>query len=334
MNSLERFMGTLAWSRTDRRCCLPLVLGYAAKLAGIKVKEYVSDGEAMALAQRFAIGNYGYDAVFVYAGNAVEVESMGAPLDFPEDDYPYVNYEGQEEIVDGLLHRPLPDPTRDGRMPQLLKAARILRQEVGQKVPVVGSVAGPLTIAGQLLGLEQMLFLLADNPERFRQLINYTAPVSMNFGLALLDAGARVIMLMDPVSSQNIIPPGVFQEVELPLIRRIFAAYKEAGALACWLVITGQTRDLLASYPLTNADMVTVDYPVPLEEAFSFLPHVTVTGNLDPFHFIDRSPEEIRTEARGLLQSANSRPGYILGTGCELPLNSKAKNLQALVSTV
>lgn len=334
MSSLERFVETLRWRQTDRRCCLPLVLGYAAKAAGVKVKDYVSDAGALVYSQLFAQRCFGYDAVFIYGGNAVEAESMGALLVYPEDDYPYVDPEYRPESLDSLLKRPLSDPARHGRMPQLLRAAGILRQEVGERVPVVGVVVGPFTIAAQMLGLEQMLFLLADDPEKIQELLSYIAVLSRDFALALLAAGSQVIILMDPVSSQSIITPGIFRDLALPLIKRIFAGCKNVGALACWLVITGKTGDLLATYPWAGADLATVDYEVSLENAFHLLPQLVVTGNLKPFSFVERHPGEIKAEARRLLDLAHLRPGYILGTGCELPLNSKQENLEAMMDVL
>ncbi|GFN22847.1 uroporphyrinogen decarboxylase family protein [Thermanaeromonas sp. C210] len=329
---LERFKDALRWQPTGRRCCLPMVFGYAATLAGLKIRDYVTEAEAQVYSQLQAQRCFGYDGVFVYGGNAVEVESLGVPLEFPADDYPYVQPGYQPPSPDILLKKPLPDPAKHGRMPQLLKAARILRREVGDKLPVIAVVVGPVSIVAQILGLEKTLFLLADNPRKLQEVLSYLAPLSRNFALALLDAGAQVIMLMDPVASQSIIPPSIFREVELPLIHSIFRDCKTAGALACWLAITGQSRDLLPSYPQAGADLATVDYEVPLKEAFNLLPHTVVVGNIKPFSFVQLDPGEIKEEARTLLRLAASQRGYILGTGCELPLNSRPENLEALMA--
>lgn len=331
---MERLVAALTRRSTDRPCCLPLVFAYAARQAGIKVRDYVGDGEALARAQLSTWRQVGYDALFVYADSMVEAESLGVELRYPADDYPYIIQKYEGKLDADFWGQTLPDPARQGRMPQLLKAVRIIRQEVGKSVPVVGCVTGPISIAAQLLGLEQMLFLLVDNPEGLRRLFNHIAELVRSFGLALLAAGASVIMVIDPAASQNIIPATVFRDYELPLLKSIFIACKKAGALACWLMITGESRGLLASYPLSGADLVTVDYIVPLDDALALLPHLIVTGNIKPLNFVACTPAEIEEEAKDLLAISQAHARYIPGTGCELPLNSKPENLAAFVKTL
>lgn len=327
----ERFIGAVRLRDNGCVCRLPLIFGYAAKLAGVAISDYVSDGEALAFAQLSAQRRFGYDAVFVYADSMVEAESLGAHLSMQRDDYPFVAQPYATTMLAALFARPVPEPAKSGRMPQLLQAARIMGREAGQRVPVVGCVSGPLSIACQLLGLENMLFLLADEPCLFEELLKYTCCLSRNLGLALLASGATVLMLLDPAASQNIITPGIFVELELPLLQSAFQVYKGAGAQACWLVITGQTLDLLPYYPQTKADLVTVDYEVPLEKALHLLPGLAVAGNIKPFNFVAGNREQMRESVRKLFELARLRPGYIPGSGCELPLNSQPEYLEILV---
>ncbi len=334
MNSLERFTETLRWQPTDRCCCLPLVFGYAANIAEIEIKDAISDTEALVSSQLLAQRLFGYDAVYVYGGNAVEIESLGIPLVFPDGDYPYPDPRYDLKNPDELLAKPLPDPVSHGRIPKLLSAAGKLRQEVDGSVPVVGVIAGPFTIAAQVLGLEKLLLLLVDDPDKIQKLLHNVSILSQNFALALLTAGAQVIMIMDPVSSQSIITPGIFRNFSFPLLRGIFKGCRRAGALACWLAITGRTDGFFKLYPDTGADLVTLDYEVSMEKAFSLLPRLVIQGNIRPFDFVERGPGEIRRECLDLLQLAQARPGYILGTGCELPLNSKQENLEAMMDVL
>lgn len=331
MSSLERFTATLRWQSTDRRCCLPLVFGYASSLAGITLKEAISNTEALVSSQILAQGLFGYDAVYVYGGNAVEIESMGMPLVFPDGDYPYTDPAYKLKSLDELLAKPLPNPAKHGRMPALLRAAGMLQQEVGGKVPVVGVLAGPFTVASQVLGLEKMLLLLVDHPAKALEILAHVAKLSENLALALIKAGAQVIMIMDPASSQSILTPRVFRQFSLPFLQTILRNCRNVGALACWLAITGKADDFLTIYPDSGADMVTLDYEVSLEKAFHLLPRTVIQGNLRPFDFVERSPGEIKQDCLGLLQLARGRQGYILGTGCEVPLNSKKENLEAMM---
>lgn len=332
MTALERFYQTLRLQPTDRRSCMPLVFGYAANLAGVDFHAAISQSEALVQSQLVAQRNFGYDGVYVFGGNALEVESMGVPLVFPPGDYPYVDPSYVSTPLEQWLERKLPDPSQDGRLPALVQAAKVLQREVGRSLPVVGVVTGPFSIAVQLMGLEKMLYGLVDQPQLMQQFLDQVTKVSETFALALIRAGAPVIMLMDPASSQNIITPGVFRKFSLPLIQRIFGDCQRAGAKACWLTITGEIKGFLPDYPSTGAQLATVDYEVSLAKALELLPEQAIHGSLRPFDFVERGPEEIRQQCRDLLQLTQGRPGFILGSGCELPPNTKEENLAAMLS--
>ncbi|MCL1852769.1 MAG: uroporphyrinogen decarboxylase [Peptococcaceae bacterium] len=334
MTSLTRFTETLQGSPTDRRCCMPLVFGYAANAAGISLKDALTKAEALASSQLLAQKLFGYDAVYVYGGSVLEVESLGAPLVFPKTDYPYLDPDYRPGNLNERLDQPLPDPTRHSRMPILLQAAKVLRQEIGRQVPVVGVVTGPVTVAAQVLGLETMLLLFVEQPERIQSYLEKITILSRNLALALLEAGAHGIMIMDPVSSQSIIPLRLFRQFSLPWLRKIFQSCREAGALTCCLTITGKVGDFLPLFPDTGADMVTLDYEVAMDRAFQQLPETVVQGNVRPFDFVERGPDDIRNECLKLLRLAENRRGYILSAGCELPLNSKKVNVEAMMSVV
>lgn len=334
MTPLTRFVETLEWRPTDRRCCMPLVFGYAASVAGMSVRDVLTQPEALVSSQLQARKLFDYDAVYVYGGSVLEVESLGAPLVFPETDYPYPDPDYRCGSLDELFDQPLPDPTRHGRMPFLLKSAKMLRQEIGREAPVVGVVTGPVTIAAQVLGLETMLIRFVEQPESIQRYLEKIATLSRNLALALLEAGAHVIMIFDPVSSQSIIPPRLFQKFSMPLIQKIFKGCREAGALACCLTITGKIDDFLPLFPESGADMITLDYEVAMLRAFRELPNMVVQGNIRPFAFVESCPGEIKSECLELLRLASARRGYILAAGCELPLNSRRANVEAMMSVL
>ena len=151
MNSLERISATLKFQDADRVPVIAQVFGHAATLAGISVDEYVRDGETLAHCQLNALKHYGYDAVFSVMDVNVETESLGSVLQYRKNQYPVIEQYAlsPEDDWNELI---LPDPQQAGRMPEMLKAIGILRQEVGNEVLVVGCIMGPFTLTTQLLG--------------------------------------------------------------------------------------------------------------------------------------------------------------------------------------
>jgi uroporphyrinogen decarboxylase len=333
MNSIERIMATVAFDKPDRVAVLPQIFGHAAVSAGVPLTEYLCNGELLAHCQIQALQHYGHDAVFALMDTSVETEAVGSTLLFPAERYPHVDSYILSDAsgIDGLR---LPNPLTDGRMPELLKAAAILRREVGNDVMVIGCVLGPLTIALQLFGAEKTLYLAIDQPEQFARLLDFATQVSIDFGTAQIEAGVHLPLVFDPFASPDVIPPMFFREIELPHLRKVFNAFKGAGALTNWLHIAGPATPILPYYPDAGVDIANFDYCVNPLEAQKALPHTCLDGNLKPLSLVDATPDAIAEEASRLVQQFDQRGGFILSTGCEIPLEAKAESIAALVSAV
>jgi uroporphyrinogen decarboxylase len=252
-------------------------------------------------------------------------------LTYPRDQYPYVKSYAlsDAENLEGLS---VPDPQQAGRMPELLKAARLLRREVGDDVLVVGCVLGPMTVAIQLLGMETALYLAIDHPERFARLLDFATEVAIRYGTAQIEAGAHLPVVFNPSASPAVIPPQFFREFELPRLQKLFSALKKVGAAANWLHIAGPVEPILPLYPQCGVDIANFDYCVTPLEAQQALPHTCLDGNIKPLSFVEATPEEIAEESSRLLNAFKSRGGFILSSGCEIPPEAKPENVAAMVS--
>jgi len=333
VNSLQRLESALAGHAFGDTLCMPLVFGGAAFLTHVKLKEYLQNGEILAQCQLNSQQKFNYDAVFVYGDNCIEAEALGSRICFPENAYPYIE---KYRLEDPKQLSELPDfnPLTDGRMPELLQAVKILKAELGDNLPIVGVVLGPMSIASQLMGLERLLYLLLDSPCEFADMLNFTAGISLKSGLALLAQGAHISAVIDPSASQSILPSEMFVRYLLPQIRDIFFQFKSAGALASWLMITGNSQGLLPYYRQCGVNIASIDYEVPLEEALKWGEDFLVAGNIKPYRFVNKTPQEIIREGKELINLAAGSKRFILSSGCEIPLDTKPDNLAALINAV
>ena len=217
-------------------------------------------------------------------------------------------------------------------MPELLKAAAILRSEVGDEVLVVGCVLGPLTVAMQLMGAEPALYLAIDQPERFERLLDFSTDLAIRFGTAQLEAGVHLPVVFDPSASPAVVPPSFFREFELPRLERVFTAFKQAGAAANWLHIAGPAAPILPYYPRAGVDIANFDYCVQASEARDAVPRTCLDGNIKSLSFVESTPEAISEESFALLDRFASRGGFILSSGCEIPPEAQPENVAAMVS--
>jgi uroporphyrinogen decarboxylase len=331
MNSLERVKAAIAFQTPDRTPVIAQVFGHAAVLAGVPLEEYVRDGKLLARSQIKSLRHYGYDAVFALMDVSVETEALGSKLLYRSNCYPTVQSHIFENGVDLDACR-IPDPQTAGRMPELLKAAGILRREVGDDILVVGCVLGPMTLAVQLMGAETALYLAIDDPEHFERLLDFAADVAIRFGKAQLEAGAHLPIVFDPSSSPDFIPAAFYRELVLPRVKRVFSALKQAGCEINWLHTAGPVETSLSYYPSAGVNLANIDYCVSLSNAVETLPNTCLNGNIKPLSFVDGNSEEIAATAGGILNAMADRGGFILSSGCEIPPESKPENIVAMVS--
>ncbi|MDO9491444.1 uroporphyrinogen decarboxylase family protein [Acetobacterium sp.] len=331
MNSIERINATLNFEKPDRVPVFPQIFGLAGVMAGVPVDAYVRDGHLLAECQIKAIKKYGYDAVFSVMDTSVEAEAVGGILEYKKDMYPTMKtYAIQDK--DMIDHLVLPDPNVAGRMPEMLKAVKRLRREVGDEHLVVGCVMGPLTIASQLMGMETALYLAIDEPGVFIKLLDFCTEIAIKFGLAQIQAGAHLPMIFDPAASPAVVPPQFFREIELPQLQKLCRIFDEAGSLANWLHIAGPTASILPFYPEIGVDIANFDYYVSPQQAVALLPDLCLDGNIKSISFIEDGPEEIAVKSAELLDLFENRGGFILSSGCEISPLSCPENIAAMVN--
>ena len=332
MNSLERLAATITFGDADRVPVVAQVFAHAATVAGVDVDDYVRDGETIARCQIAALKRYGYDAVFSVMDVNVETEAVGSVLDYRSNQYPIVKRHAFSD--NRMTLETVPDPNSAGRMPEMLKALRILRRELGDEVPVVGCVLGPFTLATQLLGLENALYLAIDDPGKLESVMDFATDVVIEFGKAQIDSGAHLPVVFDPSASPAVVPSRFFREFELPRLGRLFEELSSAGALAKWLHIAGPAVSILPYYADAGATIANFDYCVTPQAAMTGLPGICVNGNIKSLSFVESKPSEIALQAANLLDTFQDRNGFILSSGCEIPPESSPENIAAMVNAV
>ena len=333
MTGMERIKAALQFDAVSETPVIPQVFGFTAKMCGVPLDNYVRNGDTLARCQLKTQERFGYDAVFGFMDVNVETEAVGSSLSYRADHYPTVASYAITKSSD-LNNLSFPDPSRAGRMPEILQALNIMRREVNDDVLVIGLVLGPLTLTTQLLGMERALYLAIDAPDDFMKVLTFAAEVITRFGKAQLRAGAHLMMIFDPVSSPAVVPPHFFREFELPFITSAFAEFKQEGSFANWLHIAGPVAPILPYYGSAGVEIANLDYQVEPAAARRQLSRICVNGNLKSSAFIFSSPEEIHDASLRLLEDFQDRGGFILSSGCEIPPESRPENVEALVTAV
>jgi uroporphyrinogen decarboxylase len=94
------------------------------------------------------------------------------------------------------------------------------------------------------------------------------------------------------------------------------------------------TATLLPAMRETGADVIGLDWRVPLDQGWSALGHaVAVQGNLDPILLF--APEDLlRQRVRQILEQAAGRPGHIFNLGHGIVPGTPVENVQRVVQYV
>ncbi len=333
MTSYERLLTAIKGDIPDRTPVVPEVFGVTAKISGYSIYEYVTDGKKMAESQLNARKAIGHDILFAFADLSVEAEAIGCPLVYQQDAYPTVKEHILKDAND-IKEIKLPEPSKDGRMPVLLDACRILRETVKDECIIAASVMGPISIAAQIMGLENFLFQMVDDPDGINQVLDFAERVVIDYGKALIRAGAHCHVVFDPVASPLVIPPQFFIQYEVPRLRRMYEAFNAEGSQIFWISIAGNTKKILPYFKESGINIATVDYVVSLSEAFELGGGIALNGNIKPYCFVNCTPSEIKEEAKRCLLDAKGRVNYTIGSGCEVPIDSDIENIRAVVEVV
>ncbi len=330
MNSIERILKVINFETPDRIPVIAQTFGHAAIISKVSLHNYIRDGELLARCQINAFQRYKYDAAFALMDVCVETEAIGSVLEYKKDHYPLIKkYVLSNNIDSDLLS--IPDPYQAKRMPELLKAAEILRAQLGDKTLIVGCVLGPMTLTCQLLGAERALNLAIDEPEDFSRIMDFSKAVIIKFGLAQIEAGVHLPIVFEPCGSPAMVPHQFFREFILSHLKEIFSTFKKTGAVVNWLHIAGPTGSILSYYLEIGVDIANFDYYVNPVEAQKLLPKTCIDGNIKSLSFMEATPAEITMESKKLLDLFADRGGYILSSGCEIPPESNPKNIEAMV---
>jgi MtaA/CmuA family methyltransferase len=298
----------------------------AAHHVGSPLSRYYLDHRVLVEANLAVLEDFDLDIVQAISDPYREASDLGLDVEWPEDSLPLrraIRLRAPEDAESLKLVAP-----EDGRrMTDRLEAVRLLRERVGDDVPVMGWVEGAFALASVLRGDTNVLLDLHDRPEWLGALLDRLVEVGVAFARAQVAAGAHVVGLGDSMGS--LVSPRQYRAFVLPYEQRVFAAVKEAGAIPR-LHICGDTRHIVADMAASGASIVDLDWMVDLGRAAeAFGPDGPAPcGNFDPVAvMLHGTPEDVEGAVRSC--AAAGGPRHFSAAGCEVPDRAPAANLLA-----
>ncbi len=326
MNNKERFLAALAREEVDRvsvACPLQTATVEMMEETGTSWPEAHSSAQKMAKLALAANRLGGIESVRVPFDLCVEAEALGSAIHGGKSD-------SQPSIKDPVLSDPeklysleVPDPSKAGRMPVVLEAIKLVKEE-DPGLPIIAGITGPFTLAGQIRGVEALLMDMFDNPNFFKDLLSFTTVLLISYGRALEEAGADSIVVIDPSAGSELLGCDFYQEAAYPPCSKLVHSLDKPAILH----ICGDSTPLLGMMADTGVAGVSLDHLVDIQKAKELVgDRVAIIGNINPPDTLFLgSPEDVRAEALECIAEGVD----ILAPGCGIPPGTKLENIRAM----
>jgi uroporphyrinogen decarboxylase len=302
------------------------------------------------------------DAAIIYADILPPLEGMGLRLSYERGEGPVIHNPLRTLADVAALAEPDPRET----VGYTLDAIRLVKRELGGRVPLIGFSGAPFTLASYAIEgggsreYRRTKRLMYAEPETWHLLMQKLAHLVGDYALAQLAAGADAIQLFD--SWAGALAPSDYAEYVLPYVQQCITTIKQGsqgsavssqesvarGLLSVAADHGPRTTDhgppviyfgtgtagMLGLLGQSGADVIGVDWRIALDEAWAQLgPGVAVQGNLDP-HVLFAPWPEIERRAEDILRRAAGRPGHIFNLGHGILTETPVEHVARLVEFV
>ena len=328
MTGKERIFAVLNHQKPDRMPCFgansTVTYEQMEKVQAFWPEAH-ENGELMAKQALAAYTMLGFDAVRVPFCQTFEAEALGCTVKsgktkgIPGIDHPPTVYTLDDTPVfpDDFLSR--------GRIPELLKAVKILKKEVRDEVAIVAGIIGPWTIAGSLLDTTVILKASFKQPDKIPPFLEVSEKAGTMLALALIDAGADIIVNEDMTASPDLIIPKSYRDMELGFQKKQFAAIKVPKILH----ICGKVDSIVEWMGQTGADILSIEPDANVALAREKCgPDMVLMGGVDVKNtlFMQKA-ETVRAEAEKSIEMGIQ----MLAPGCAIAPGTPMENLLAMV---
>jgi uroporphyrinogen decarboxylase len=271
------------------------------------------------------------DAAIIFADLLLPFECMGLPFEFMAGEGPVVHHPVRTlEDIQRL---------RTDRTSELGYVAEAIERVVAHfkdRLGIIGFCGAPFTLASYMIeggGSRDYIHtktLMYRQPAAWRMLLDKLIVVLREYAAQQVNAGADVIQIFD--SWAGALSVADYRDFVLPATKILV---REVQALGVPVIYFGvDTASLLPAMRETGADVVGLDWRIPLDEGWRNLDYaVAVQGNLDPITLF-AEPELIRQRVHQILAQAAGRPGHIFNLGHGIVPGTPVENVQAVVKFV
>lgn len=213
-----------------------------------------------------------------------------------------------------------------GRIDTILDATQIIRDKVGDDVPLVAGAPGPANVAYGLVGPNNYLTWMITDEDAFRNMVEIGVEFSLEYSNLLLENGVDAVCMPESNAGPDLMPPQVFESMVLP-------GYKKLTSRSKGLLIMHMCGDavwILDPMADSGFDAISIEEKVNMEHAKKVMgDRVCVIGNVSSAGtLLWKSADVVKDEAKQCLAAGVD----ILAPSCGFAPRTPLDNMKALVA--
>lgn len=332
MTSIERMTAFAKGEDIDRIPCSISTGETMASLIGINTKEYYYSAEKMVELKLVLYERFGADGLSVSTTLQGVGEAMGSKLYYPDNGLQLLESPAIKNVGD-IANLVPPNPEKDGRLPIVLKALKILKEKIGNKAKVGLGLTGPFSTAASVVGTENLLKWMIKYPKDIHILMEIITESNNKLIEKAVELGVGV-GFSDPVSSTSVISVKHFNEFSAPYIKKNVDKVKELTGRSSSIHICGKSKEIWEHVMNTGISSFSIDNEEDLKDAKEIMGNrITISGNVPPVDVMRLGTVEdvLRAAKQCIGKAYDSEKGFVLSAGCQIPMNTPIENIQALV---
>lgn len=263
-------------------------------------------------------------------------EAVGSKVIYPDNEIDYIEKFAMDTNLDMNLIEKV-DSLNNPITKKKLERARILKDRLNDH-PIGTEVSGPLTVAAAIRPINKLLRDLKKNPEEVKKLLEFTVQTNLDWVRAFTNEfGPTAVMIADPVGCDDILSPGQIAEFSYPYLDRLASSIYEITGIKAGLHVCGHTKKQWESYKKLDIALYSLDDCEDLADIKDVIEDdLILEGNVDPVEIMRYGSidDVIGAVKECILKAADSKKGYVVATGCDIPLGTPIENVDAFIYAV
>lgn len=279
---------------------------------------------------------YALDAAILFSDILTVPDAMGLGLHFSAGEGPRF----RDPVRSSAAIRRLAVPDVDRELRYVFDAVRLVRRELGGRVPLIGFAGSPWTVAtymvegGSSREFERIRALLAEDPAALSRLLDTVARTTVDYLNGQIESGAQAIMIFDTWG--GVLERDDYLRFSLESMQQILASLsrQREGETVPVILFTKGAGALLADMAGSGCDALGVDWTTSLAEARELTSdRVALQGNLEPAK-LEGSASAIEESVADVLASYGKGPGHVFNLGHGITPDIDPENVAVMVDAV